>query len=141
MAVIRYLRYLLAVLGVATLVAAAPAPTKTVGRFKASRASPTCVTGVPAVRPSDGSFPIPYYAIVTPAADGTGIASHYKLDSTWFKAHVMSDAVGSIRPMSNCYWLLTDLELLGHEQLRRCLHRNEVPVFVQCRRWLRLFPR
>lgn len=94
---IRYLRYPLAVLALVAQVAATPAPSRTVNRFKASRASPTCVTGVPAVLPSDGSFPIPYFASVTPTARGHDPenAAHYKLDSAWFEAHVLSDSVSS----------------------------------------------
>ncbi|KAH8909056.1 hypothetical protein BR93DRAFT_525908 [Coniochaeta sp. PMI_546] len=89
MAIIRYTRYLLGVLAIVTLVAAAPSPTKTIGLFdQPPHTSPTCVIGVPAVQPSDGSFPITYYAIVAPtAAAGDAIAAHYKLNSTWSKAH------------------------------------------------------
>lgn len=87
MDIMRYMRYLLAVLGLINLVAAVPAPTKAMGQFNPPRTSPTCVTGVPAVQASDGSFPITYYASVTPTTNNSAIAAHYKLDSTWSKAH------------------------------------------------------
>jgi len=92
----------MAVAGVVTSVSAAPAFTTTVGPHHTLSASPTatpatCVTGVPAVRPTDGAFPIPFFASVTPAADGTAIASHYMVDSAWIEAHGISGHNVSLR--------------------------------------------
>ncbi|KAB5563233.1 hypothetical protein GE09DRAFT_775229 [Coniochaeta sp. 2T2.1] len=78
------LRYVPAILDLAALVTAAPAPTKT--------ASPNCVTGEPAVPfpYPDGSFPVTGYATVTPlASHGSAIdkPTHYQLLPAWRNAH------------------------------------------------------
>ncbi|KAB5575733.1 hypothetical protein GE09DRAFT_1053245 [Coniochaeta sp. 2T2.1] len=77
-------RYVLAILGLAALVTAAPAPTKT--------ASPNCITGEPAVPYPypDGSFPVTAYATVTPLpSHGSAIdkPTHYQLLPAWRIAH------------------------------------------------------
>lgn len=92
MALIRFMRLLLTILAIVTLAAAAPNPTKTVLRFSATSPSPTCVDGVPASLPSEGSWPI-NYATVTPTA--AALAASYKLDTTWRKAHSLNDDVSS----------------------------------------------
>lgn len=136
MAIIRYTRYLLAVLAIVTLVAAAPSPTKTIGLFdQPPHTSPTCVIGVPAVQPSDGSFPITYYAIVAPtAAAGDAIAAHYKLNSTWSKAHRLDGNVSLQGREDSLFLLLMNILLTALQlQWSWTVRSYEMPVQLQCK--------
>jgi hypothetical protein len=89
MAVIRFMQSLLAVLAVAALVTAAPAPTKTEPMARDS--SPTCVDAAPANCPSDGSWYI-NYATVTPVATANFLG-HYNIDPAWQQEHSLNGAV------------------------------------------------